>query len=113
MTRRELLAKAAALPALQTTIVSVSHADETAPLNAIAGILHPGLIAAGFNIHRRRFSGVFGAAPEAIVSRLIMWVRSGPKRPSATVPATVWQLIQAVVSKILWPSETGPVMCAG
>jgi len=39
MTRRELLAKAAALPALQTAIVSVSHADETtAPLNAIAGI---------------------------------------------------------------------------
>ena len=57
----------------------------------------------GFRIHRRRFSGVFGTAPEAIVSRLIRCVRSGPKRPSATVPVTVWQLMQAVVSKILPP----------
>ena len=44
---------------------------------------------------------MFVRRPEAMVSRLIRCVRSGPKRPSATVPDTVWQLMQAVVSKIL------------
>ena len=82
-------------------------------LNSIAGILHPGFKAAGFRIHCRRFAGVFGTAPEAIVSRLIRWVRSGPKRPSATVPATVWQLMQAVVSKIFCPADTASSACAG
>ena len=52
----------------------------------MAGISEPGLIASGFWIHRRRFSGVFSAAPEAMVARLIRCVRSGPKRPFAAVP---------------------------
>ena len=34
-------------------------------------------------------AAVFSAAPEAIVARLIRWVRSGPKRPLAAVPRTV------------------------
>ena len=44
----------------------------------------------------RRFAGVFGTAPEAMVSRLARCVRSGPNLPVATVPATVWQLMQAL-----------------
>ena len=39
------------------------------------------------------------------MSRLIKCDRSGPNRPSATVPATAWQLMQAVVSKMCRPSE--------
>src|SRR5215831_16424067 len=72
----------------------------------MAGISDPGLMASGFLIHRRRFSGVFATAPAASVSRLIRWVKSGPKRPFATVPPTAWQLMHAVVSKTLRPSAT-------
>ena len=70
----------------------------------MAGINDPGLIASGFSIHRRRFSVVFAAAPDAIVSRLIRCVRSGPKRPLAAVPPIAWQLMQAVVSKTRRPA---------
>ena len=49
---------------------------------------------------------VFAAAPEAIVLRLMKWARSGPKRPFATVPLTVWQLMQEVVSKTRLPAAT-------
>ena len=50
-------------------------------VSCIAGINEPGLIESGFCIQARRFSRVFGAAPEAMVSRLIRCVRSGPKLP--------------------------------
>ena len=50
---------------------------------------------------------MFSAAPEPIVSRLMMCVRSGPNRPSATVPATAWQLMQAVFSKISLAGRNG------
>src|SRR5215471_886469 len=48
-------------------------------LNCIAGISEPRLIASGFWIQRRRFSGVFSAAPPPIVVRLIRCVKSGPE----------------------------------
>ena len=40
------------------------------------------------------------------MSRLIRCVRSGPNRPLAAVPATAWQLMQAVVSKTCRPSRS-------
>ena len=49
---------------------------------------------------------MFGAAPDASVSRLMRWVRSGPKMPVPTVPPTAWQLMQDVVSKTRRPSAT-------
>ena len=92
-------------PVSEASANTPSHALSCCSLNPMAGILDPGLIASGFRIHSRRLSGVFWAAPEAIVSRLIRCVRSGPKRPLATVPATAWQLMQAVVSNTRFPSE--------
>src|SRR6266545_25255 len=74
-------------------------ASRSASLSCIAGISEPGLMASGSFIQRRRFAIVFSAAPEAIVLRLMKWARSGPKRPFAAVPLTVWQLMQEVVSK--------------
>ena len=50
---------------------------------------------------------IFGCVrdgPEAMVSRLARCVRSGPKRPVATVPAMAWQLMQAFCMKTVWPS---------
>src|SRR5579883_363598 len=52
----------------------------------IAGINEPGLISSGFRIQSRRLASVLGAAPEAMVLRVIRRPRLGPKRPSATVP---------------------------
>ena len=64
--------------------------------------------------HARSCSGVLGTEPAAIVSRLIRWVRSGPYRPLPTVPRTVWQFRQAVVSKTRRPAATAsPVAAAG
>ena len=64
---------------------SVSRYAATASISRspspIAGIRDPGLMASGFRIHCRRFAGVLSATPEAMVSRLIRCVRSGPKVP--------------------------------
>src|ERR1019366_7793927 len=65
-------------------------------LRCIGGISAPGLKLAGSSTKARRLAGVLGTDPEAMVSRLARWVKSGPKRPVATVPATVWQLMQAL-----------------
>ena len=65
----------------------------------MAGIKVPGLNVLGSSIQAFRLSAVLGIAPEASVSRLIKCVRSGPYRPLATVPATVWQLMHACCSK--------------
>ncbi len=61
-------------------------------------------------MNARRFAGVLGTAPEAIVSRLATCVRSGPNLPVAIVPATVWQLMQAVCWKTVRPSATPGVV---
>ena len=66
-----------------------TSASSSASDSCMAGISEPGLIASGSFNHTRRFSGVFSAAPDAIVARLIKCVRSGPNRPFATVPRTV------------------------
>ena len=79
----------------------------------MAGIFEPGLMVSGFSIQRRSSSLVLGAAPEAMVSRLMRWVRSGPKLPSAAVPWTVWQLMHAVRSKTARPRATASDTCAG
>ena len=57
--------------------------------------------------------GVFSAAPEAMVARLIKCVRSGPKRPFAGVPATVWQFMQALLSKTCLPATALGVLNCG
>ena len=72
--------------------------------DASAASAQPGFIELGSSIHFLRFSGVFWIGPEAIVSRLARCVRSGPNRPVAAVPATVWQLMQALCMKTVWPS---------
>ena len=45
-----------------------TSASRSASLNFMGGISDPGLMASGFSIHRRRFSVVFAAAPDAMVS---------------------------------------------
>ncbi len=49
---------------------------------------------------------VFGAAPDAIVLRLIRCVRSGPNRPVPPVLPIAWQFTHAVVSKTRLPETT-------
>ena len=48
--------------------------------------------AAGRRSRRRGCRGVIGSVPAAIVRRLATWVRSGPTRPPAGVPRTVWHI---------------------
>src|SRR5262245_129377 len=79
----------------------------------MAGIRHPSLIACGFLTHARNFSGVFGAAPEPSVSRLIKCVRSGPNVPLADVPWTAWQLTHDVEKKRSRPADPCGSSAAG
>ena len=78
----------------------------------MAGIFDPGLMASGFWIQSRSISGVLRDAPAAIVSRLIRCVRSGPKRPLAVVPDTVWQLTHAVDSRYAAAAAAVAPVCA-
>src|SRR5215510_15207103 len=77
------------------------------------GIKHPSLIACGFRIHSRNFSGVFGAAPEPSVWQLIKCVRSGPNVPLADVPWMAWQLTHEVEKKIARPADACGSSAAG
>ena len=58
------------------------------------GMRVPGLIACGLAIQAARVPALFGAAPAAIVWRLMRCVRSGPTVPPASVPRTVWHAPQ-------------------
>ena len=64
-------------------------------------------------MNSRRFAGVFGTEPDAIVSRPPTCVRSGPNLPVATVPLIVWQLMHALCMKTLRPSATAGSSTAG
>src|SRR5918912_147825 len=67
------------------------------------GISAPGFAACGLRIQAARYSGVFGSTPDPIVERLAKWVRSGPTRALAAVPAIAWQLTQVLAMKTSWP----------
>jgi C4-dicarboxylate-specific signal transduction histidine kinase len=56
---------------------------------------------------------VLSIAPEASVARLMRCVRSGPKRPVAAVPETVWQFMHACLSKTFLAAATAGSCCAG
>src|ERR1700743_2833501 len=83
----------------------------------MGGINEPGFIESGLSIHFLRFSGVFLTAPDAKVSRLARWERSGPNLPVAADPETVWQLMQALCMNTVCPSVAaglpGNSCCAG
>jgi hypothetical protein len=59
------------LPLYRSVSRYAVSSSKSCSFSFIAGISEPGFTESGFWIHTFRFSGVFGAAPDAIVSRLI------------------------------------------
>ena len=56
-------------------------------LRSLAGMRLPDLKCWGSTSQAPRLSRLFAKIPEARVRRLARWVKSGPKRPLADVPA--------------------------
>ena len=70
--------------------------------------LMPGLISAGLLIQSTRFAMLLSRIPAAMVSRLPMCVRSGPKSAMlAAVPRMVWHSAQRTTNSVApsWPSS--------